>query len=252
MITQQEIQPAWFESWFGSPYYQALYRHRNDREAAQFVNTLIRYLNPSSESRVLDIACGEGRFSIQLAAAGLDVTGIDISMASIEKAREQEHDRLRFMVHDMRIPFYINYFDYAFNFFTSFGYFAMDKDHRNAARAFATGLKPGGILVMDYLNKAFSAAGMVATETIVSDPYVFHINRHLTDGYFHKDIRFKDEKGIDRRFTEKVAAFSEGDMVALFSSAGLIPVAAFGDYELNDYDPQESPRMILIFKKQPE
>ena len=37
--------------------------------------------------RVLDVACGQGRMSRHLAAAGADVTGIDISAAMLAKAR---------------------------------------------------------------------------------------------------------------------------------------------------------------------
>ncbi len=58
---------------------------------------------------------------MQLASLGYDTTGIDLSEESIEEALKMENDKLHFYQHDMRLPFWINYFDYAFNFFTSFG-----------------------------------------------------------------------------------------------------------------------------------
>src|SRR6478672_4804570 len=139
-------EPHWFESWFGSPYYRILYQHRDELEAEAFVDHLMDYLQPLPGSRMVDIACGEGRFSIELAERGYDVTGIDLSHQSIEHAKAHENDNLHFYVHDMRMPFYINYFDYAFNFFTSFGYFAHARDHQLAAKSFAAGLKKNGLL----------------------------------------------------------------------------------------------------------
>src|ERR1700761_2297077 len=118
----------WFENWFGSPFYKILYQNRDELEAQAFVETLIDYLQPFPGSRMLDIACGEGRYAVQLAEKNYDVTGIDISRISIEKAKAYEDEHLHFFVQDMRFPFYINYFDYAFNFFTSFGYFTHTRD----------------------------------------------------------------------------------------------------------------------------
>ena len=117
----------WYKNWFGSPFYKILYQNRDELEAREFVENLRAYLQPPPGCAMLDIACGEGRFARQLAEHGFDVTGIDISHESIEVAKAFETDNLQFFMQDMRFPFYINYFDYAFNFFTSFGYFAHDQ-----------------------------------------------------------------------------------------------------------------------------
>src|SRR5690606_19509388 len=108
---------------FNSPYYHQLYYKRDEEEAAEFISRLIAHQNPAPGSKMLDVACGKGRHSIQMADKGFDVTGIDLSEESIEEALQKEADNLHFYRHDMRLPFWINYFDYAYNFFTSFGYF---------------------------------------------------------------------------------------------------------------------------------
>ena len=111
----------WFEQWFGSPYYRILYQHRDEAEAEKFISNLLATLNPEKGASMLDIACGEGRYAIHLADLGYDVTGIDLSVRNIEVAKMHEHEHLHFLVQDMRFIFYTNFFDYAFNFFTSFG-----------------------------------------------------------------------------------------------------------------------------------
>lgn len=239
----------WFESWFGSPYYKILYQNRDELEAQAFIDTLIHYLQPLPGSRMVDIACGEGRYAIQLAEQGFDVTGIDLSHLSIEKAKAHEHEHLHFHVHDMRFPFYINYFDYAFNFFTSFGYFRHDRDHVMAAKSFAAGLKKDGILVIDYLNRDFVLENLVAEQTIDRGSYHFHIQKKLERDHIVKHIHFTDADNKPRHFCESVAAFSISDFIHIFKKAGLRLVGSFGDYKLNAYDPIRSPRMIMVLKK---
>ena len=242
-------QENWFEDWFGSPYYRILYQHRDDLEAQEFVASLMKYLQPLPDSRMVDIACGEGRFATELAARGYEVTGIDLSLPSIEHAKAHEHNKLHFYVHDMRFPFYINYFDYAFNFFTSFGYFKHSRDNQMAAKSFAACLKPGGILVIDYLNRDYVVSRLVAEETVSRGSYSFDITRRVDDNHIIKDIRFKDADGKDRHYTERVAAFGLSDFVKIFRKAGLSLIGTFGNYHLDVYHPLESPRLIMVFKK---
>ncbi len=67
------------------PYYHQLYFNRDDKEAAAFIDKLIEHLKPAPGATMLDVACGKGRHSIQLAGKGFDVTGIDLSEDSIMK-----------------------------------------------------------------------------------------------------------------------------------------------------------------------
>lgn len=239
----------WFEKWFGSPYYRILYQNRDELEAQEFVESLLQYLQPPPGSSMLDIACGEGRYARQLAEHGYRVTGIDISQESIAAAKAFEAADLEFFVQDMRLPFITNYFDYAFNFFTSFGYFAHDRDHDLAARAFAGALRKDGILVIDYLNRDYVVSNLVAEEIIHRGSYTFSISRKLERNHFVKDIRFSDADGKPRHFTESVAAFSLADFSRMMRAAGMSQVGTFGDYQLNAYHPLDSPRLIMIFKK---
>jgi SAM-dependent methyltransferase len=239
----------WYENWFGSPFYRILYENRDGQEAYEFIETLLCYLKPPAESSMLDIACGEGRYAIQLADKGFDVTGIDISHASIEAAKAHEQDNLHFFVQDMRMPFYVNYFDYSFNFFTSFGYFEYSRNHRLAAKSFAAGLKRGGTLVIDYLNGNFITNGLVPHSTVVRGSYKFNISKRLEHKHVVKDISFVDADGKQRAYTETVAIFSLHDFIKMFGDAGMELVATFGDYKLNPYDESGSPRMVMIFKK---
>lgn len=242
-------QKDWYESWFGSPYYKILYQNRDYLEAQEFVDNLIKYFQPLPGSCMLDIACGEGRHARLWAEHGYDVTGIDISLHNIETAKTYENDHLKFFVHDMRLPFYTNYFNYAFNFFTSFGYFTHERDHQMAAKSFATSLKTNGMLVIDYLNYEQVLYDLVPEETVKRSDYTFDIKRKIENGHIIKDISFTDDQNQPRHYTESVAAFSVADFIRMFKAAGLSLVATFGDYALRSYHPLDSPRLIMVFKK---
>ncbi|MGB5031889.1 MAG: methyltransferase domain-containing protein, partial [Saprospiraceae bacterium] len=76
----------WFKTWFDTTYYDILYDDRDELEAEEFIQHLLRYLNLDQRAFVLDIGCGTGRHALALAEYGFDVTGIDLSLNRIEKA----------------------------------------------------------------------------------------------------------------------------------------------------------------------
>ena len=241
------MQDTWFKDWFNSPYYHKLYAHRDTNEAANFIDKLITHLQPKMGAKMLDVACGKGRHSMQLAANGFDVTGIDLSKESITFALENESENLHFYEHDMRLPFWINYFDIAFNFFTSFGYFKTHREHDNAIRTIATSLKPGGIFVMDFLNVRFSAHNSVAESTQTIGPSNYHISKWYDDTHFYKKIIVEDVAlAKPLQYTEKVSKFTLQDFEKMFAKQGLKIREVFGDYDFNAYDPETSQRLVMI------
>ena len=53
--------------------------HRDDAEAARFIDTLVERLRPKVDATILDLACGTGRYARRLASRGYRVLGIDLS-----------------------------------------------------------------------------------------------------------------------------------------------------------------------------
>ncbi|MEO6583491.1 MAG: class I SAM-dependent methyltransferase [Ferruginibacter sp.] len=240
----------WFKDWFNSPYYHHLYFNRDEHEAAAFINKLIDYLKPGPEARMLDVACGKGRHSQQLANKGFDVTGIDLSEDSIKEALQFEKENLHFYQHDMRLPCWINFFDYAFNFFTSFGYFNTQRENDNAIRTIAKSLKPNGTFVMDYLNVHYAEDHMVHQSEKEIENINYIITKWYDENYFYKKIMIEDEQLEEPLvYTEKVAKFSLGDFTEMFAYQGLQIKEVFGDYNFNNYHIKKSPRVIMIAQK---
>lgn len=239
----------WYKGWFDSPYYHKLYFNRDEKEAQAFIRRLLQHLQPQPGSRMLDVGCGRGRHARFLAAQGFDVTGIDLSFNSIADAKAFETGNLHFYQHDMRLPAWINYFDYVFNFFTSFGYFATRREHDDAIRTMAQSLRPGGRLLIDYLNVHYAEEHLVHNEVKEVDGTRYEIHRWHNATHFYKRILVQDENlphPID--YTEKVAKFSLGDFTDMLSFQKMQVENVFGDYQLNGYDVNKTPRLILLAK----
>ncbi len=240
----------WFKDWFNSPYYHQLYFNRDEQEAAAFIDALIDYLKPASGASMLDVACGKGRHAFHLAQKGFDVTGIDLSEDSIREALLQESENLHFYTHDMRLPFWINYFNYAFNFFTSFGYFATRREHDNSIRTIAQSIKPGGCFVMDYLNVHYAEDHLIHQFDKEIDGVNYFITKWFDETHFYKKITVEDDALHEPLiYREKVAKFSLGDFTEMFAYQGLQIQEVFGDYAFGKYDVKKSPRLIMIAKK---
>ncbi len=240
----------WFKDWFNSPYYHQLYFNRDEQEAATFIDALIDYLKPLPGASMLDVACGKGRHAYHLAQKGFDVTGIDLSEDSIKEALLQESENLHFYTHDMRLPFWINYFNYAFNFFTSFGYFATRREHDNSIRTIAQSVKPGGCFVMDYLNVHYAEDHLIHQFDKEIDGVNYFITKWFDETHFYKKITVEDEALHEPLiYREKVAKFSLGDFTEMFAYQGLQIQEVFGDYTFGKYDVKKSPRLIMIARK---
>jgi len=238
----------WFETWFDSHYYHLLYQNRNDEEASLFIGNLISELKLPKNSRLLDLACGKGRHSVTLANHGYHVTGVDLSSNSIDSAKQFEHEHLHFSVQDMRVPFATNAYDAIFNLFTSFGYFEDLNDNAKVITAIREMLKKNGLLVIDFMNSRRVIDQLVASEKKTIDHIEFSIDRDYDGSHIYKHIRFSDQ-GKDFHFTERVQALTDSDFTRLLEAQGFEIIRTFGNFDLTDFDPQTSDRLILIAKR---
>src|SRR5688572_25558206 len=86
MASASALERPWYTTAFDRVWLR-LHPQRDDTEARRFAPTLIALLGLRVGERVLDVACGAGRYCRALAARGLKVTGIDLSADLLEEAR---------------------------------------------------------------------------------------------------------------------------------------------------------------------
>jgi SAM-dependent methyltransferase len=241
-------QMAWYKSWFNSPYYHILYENHNFEEAETFIDNLIRFLQPNPGARILDLACGRGRHAYYLCKKGFQVTGIDLSPQSIYIANRLACRNLDFQVADMRETYKTNAFDFIFNFFTSFGYFDHEDDNLKILKAIHAGLKEDGRVMIDFMNTQNALKHLKESDVIERKNITFHIKKQFKDKHFLKWIEFKDQ-GNQYRFVERVQAIDLETFKKYFKASGLKLMHTFGNYNLDEFDPENSERLILIAQK---
>ncbi len=121
---------------------------------------LLNMLEPVAGLHVLDVACGHGRITRELARRGAQVVGLDISGMLVERAREIERsDRLGISYRhaDVTAPQALgrNEFDLVA---CSYGLSDID-DLDVAVAAIAGALRPGGRFVFSILHAVFRRRG---------------------------------------------------------------------------------------------
>lgn len=237
----------WFAAWFDSPYYQLLYRHRNQAEAAEFIRRVATHIALPTGAAVLDLACGNGRHSKTLHELGYNVTGVDLSEASLALAREKTPGA-RFIPADMRELHFDAEFSAVFNLFTSFGYFQATADNTRVLEGIYRALKPSGWLVLDYLNATQVRKRIVPVEAKTLDGVHFIQHRFVQDERVNKEITVKDGDHTEKH-TESVQLFELPDFEILLQTTGFELRSTWGNYDGRPFHPERSARLILLAQK---
>jgi trans-aconitate methyltransferase len=135
---------------------------------------VVELLAPQPGERILDLGCGTGHLTNQIAAAGAEVVGVDKSQSMIEEARRL-YPNLRFEIADAADLHSDQPFDAVF----SNAAIHWMKDQRTVARRILSVLKPGGRFVAEFGGKgnihairtALTDAVEAAGENINAEPF---------------------------------------------------------------------------------
>lgn len=154
-----QVDPRWYETFFEDDWLELAVDH-DERLTRAEVDFLVERLGLEPGSRVLDLACGQGRHAVELAARGFRVTGADISQPALTVARERaaacgvEVELVRL---DMRALDAVSEFSAVCNFATAFGYYPHEKEDLEVLRRVARSLASGGGFLIDTMNRQWLA-----------------------------------------------------------------------------------------------
>jgi len=238
-------EKPWYIEWFDENYLE-VYRHRNRDDAKKQVQLLIDKLKLTPQTSILDLGCGEGRYTALLNQKGYRILGLDLSETLI-KYGKKKHPHLSLVVGDMR--FIPGCFDIILSLFTSFGYFAEDEENKQVIRSVCNSLRPGGIYWLDFLNARYVEKNLVPrSRTVLSSGIDVTEIRKIENGRIIKNIYFKKNQ-MKKCYQESVRLFNRQDLEQMFQRCDFRVVECFGDYEGNPWEP-DSERTILVGEKE--
>ena len=165
------------------------------------------------------------------------------------RRRPAEGPNLWFRCQDMRLPFGTSVFDYVFNLFTSFGYFADLAEHltvvqqrRAIAQAWRS-LRPR--LPERRARRETSRSG---GDDGARRHHISHQAMGRRRSHFQTDPREPPGARLVE-YTERVAKLTLAEFRFMFEICGMSLVQTYGDYDLSPFDVDTSPRLIMAARK---
>ena len=233
-----EVPEDWFDGYFEEEWLDEIALRIPEERTRSEVDFVVERLELEPGARVLDVACGHGRHSLELARRGFEVTGVDLSPRSIALAREAAgRDGLdaTFEVLDARELAFDGEFDAAINLFTSvIGYFADEADNQHVVDGAARALREGGSFLLDTINLLSLARGFRELEweeyesgTLMLERRAFDFERSRS----RSDWTFVHPDGRRHTLSHSLRVYAPHELIAMLEAGGLHVVATWGDWE---------------------
>ena len=257
----------WFDDeGFWETYSPVMFDDKRWAEVGEAAGSITRLaaLKPESGSslKVLDLCCGLGRISSELARRGFVVTGVDLSASLLETAREDaayEALNIEYVQCDARSFKRPDFFDAAVNLYISFGYFENPADDLLAAKNVYESLKAGGSFIVETLGKEIAVRDFTPGEWFERGGYTVLTEYQAVDswsGLKNRWILIKENSAassseklpfrIEKTFTQRL--YSAAELRALLFEAGFAAVEIYGGWDERAYD-QNAQTLILVGRK---
>lgn len=188
-------------------YYDLLYRDKDYAAEATYVARLLREVTPQPK-RLLELGCGTGGHALELARMGLDVNGIDLSAAMVQRAVERRAavpevaSRVSFARGDVRSHRDGNRYDAVISLFHVMSYQVSNEDLADAFVTARTHLSPGGAFLFDawwgpavLSDRPRNVSKNAADERVEVQRRtrpVMCFDQNVVDVHFDVDIRARD------------------------------------------------------------
>ena len=216
------------------------------------VKNIVSLLDIKPQAHVLDLGCGVGRHSLELARQGFRVTGVDRTHRYLEQATEkatQEGLNIEFIQDDMRTFCRPDTYDTVINMFTSFSYFEDPEEDRQVVANVFRSLKSGGSFLLETHGKETLARIFLERNwEEINGVFVLYERKPTRNWGWMENrwIMFKDNRRIEHKVSHRL--YSATELATLLADCGFTQVNTYGDLSGNPYD-HTARRLVLVAKK---
>lgn len=231
---------------------EVMFTDRSWNSAPQEVDDILTLIRAAPPAAILDLCCGPGRHSIEMAQRGFQVTGVDRTAPYLEMARTKaaEHGvRVNFVLEDMRTFCHEQEFDFAVNLFTSFGYFEDPADNLLVLKNLFLSLRPGGRLLLEMMGREVLARIFLERTWDEVGKILFLQEHHVVDDWSRIENRWillKEESRYEYEFTHWI--YSASELEDMLIQAGFSEMLFYGDISGKPYD-QNARRLVVVAQK---
>jgi SAM-dependent methyltransferase len=245
-------QKEWWEGFFSDLWLDIQGETKTEEQTRVEADFIQNVLQLAPQSKVLDVPCGEGRHSIELAARGCQVTGVDITLPFLNEAQRKATERqleVAWEHRDMRDLPWEEEFDGVFCFWGSFGYFE-DKGNADFLKAVSRVLKPGAKFLLDthvtetLLPKLFQERGWrrVGNTLVLEERHYDHVRgRTKTEWTLVQDGKTFEKSTSIRLYTYR-------ELCQLLEGLGFADLEGYGSLSGDPFQ-LGSPRLYLVVTK---
>ena len=209
-------------------------------ETSDDVDNVITLLDIKPGDNILDLCCGIGRHSLELARRGFQVTGVDRMHTYLEKAREsadQDGLSIEFVKDDMRQFCHPETYDAIINMYTSFSYFEDPEEDRQVVLNAYNSLRKGGALLIQMYGKETFARIFRERDWVEIDGKLLIMERKITNNWGwleNKWILIDGDKRLENNWSHRF--YSGTEIYSLVKNCGFSHVYVYGDLSGNPYD----------------
>jgi|SRR6187402_1627845 len=226
-VLQKEIPQDWYETAFDGMSAEMAWTERTGQE----IDRALTMLRPEGGERILDLACGTGRHSLELVRRGFSVVGVEISAELVEIANRDAADQglgATFLQGDLRQLDYEDEFDIVLNLNDgAVGYFETDAENHRTFEVIARALKPGGQNLIQVPNILYARAHLPQRSWIPSSTMVELVEHRWNkkDSYMEGamiPVRFGEVlEGLDKRIEFRQRLYTVDELREIYDSVGL-------------------------------
>lgn len=254
MMMDNPADAHWWKSYFDDVFLRIYRPLRDETRTALEADAVCELLGLNDGARILDVGCGWGRHSLELARLGFQMTGFDYSARLLEEAeRSAEADALevRWVQGDMRKLDFYQEFDAILSLFSTFGYFTTDEEDRAVLRGMREAATPGGFLLIETMHRDMIAREFAERdwwETPEGDVVRVERSFDAVAGITHELLRWRDANGKEGEKPHSIRVRSAPEWDDLLNRSGWRPIEWIGSWDLEPFT-HLSERLIVVAER---